>query len=742
MTMKRFTLILFILLITSLSLFSQQKSIKPSSQKKLNYLGKSQPLKNIKAIGPGTKTIESKKITKVDPFKQLTSVEQIDPVMQSFFGSHDSIKLLQNFDGLHSINMPNPDTEGDVGPNHYFQIVKRLLAIWDKTGNLLYGPVDLSTLWSDFQGPWLDMGWTDPIVLYDHLNDRWLASSMVYEIGVEYYEMIAVSATSDPLGEWHCYSLWFDVMPDYPKFGIWPDGYYLTINEFSIVGSLGIFEGASIFVFNPEELINGITDPTVIYFHFDAPNNSTTVDIASFQPSDLDGDPPPPGTPNYHICVKDDKWGYEQDRIWIWECVVDWADTSNCHFSEVDILETSSFDSNYDNMEFIHQPYTPNRLHSLSHFLMFRLQYRKFEGYQAMVCNHTVDVDESEHAGVRWFELRNEGEGWFINQQSSYAPDENSRWMGSLAMDADGNIGLGYSVSSDQVFPSIRVTGRRFNDVEGIMTLGELEIATGAGNQGWNPRWGDYSMMAVDPVDDLTFWYTQEYLPIPGPLTWQTKIVSFQLHKNATLSKDSLVFITFEDCINGKILTIKNESQFDIEFLDIESEGMLGSAMWQIDPFNFEFPFMLNCGDSIELNLMVLIPLENIHDDFITDTLNIITDYKNYEIPISLNKELLAAINTSDNENDKDIIKVFPNPFNSIIAIELFLKNEANVKLEVFDNNQRKVISLFDKKKLKSGIHKLEWNGKNYFGSLVSKGIYYIHLEIEDKEISKKIIRN
>ncbi len=509
----------------------------------------------------------------------------------------DSIPILQVFDGVGSYNMPNPDTEGDVGPNHYFQMVKSSFGIWDKQGNLLYGPAENKTIWSDFPGVWHDYNWTDPIVVYDHLNDRWLASAMVYDLYNEYFEMIAVSATPDPLGEWHCYALWFDVMPDYPKFGVWTDGYYMTINEWELSPSTTTFTGASIFVFNPEELIAGITDPTIIYFHFDAPNASSTSDIGSLLPSDLDGPPPPIGTPNYHICVRDDTWGWPEDRIWIWESVVDWNDTSNCHFSEVAVLETEAFDSHFYQHDYIHQPNTSIKLHSLCHFTMYCLKFRNFGDYNSLVFNHTVEVDGNEHAGVRWYELRDEGNGWNIHQQSSFAPDEHSRWMGSIAMDADGNIGLGYSISSDEVYPSIRVTGRRDKDELGTMTLPESEIVAGNGTQGTNQRWGDYSMMTVDPVDDLTFWYTQEYVPTNGIFAWETKIASFQLHKNLTPSHDSLIYDTYDQCLQGQTYTLINESQYDVEIISIEEEAYVGwGTQWRVDPFNFNFPFTLTSG--------------------------------------------------------------------------------------------------------------------------------------------------
>jgi len=734
------TILIILLLFVFSNAYTQPKSIKPKESKKLNYLGKSNSLKDISPFKSENLFQEKPELDNESGTRIQNSIILKDTVIQNAIYDNESIPIIQNFDGVGSINMPNPDTEGDVGPNHYFQMVKSSFAIWDKQGNILYGPAENKTIWSDFPGPWLDLNWTDPIVVYDPLNDRWLASAMVYDLYNEYYEMIAVSATSNPLGEWYCYYLWFDVMPDYPKFGVWPDGYYLTFNEWHLTQSLTLFTGASIMVFNPEELCNGNPEPTEIYFHFDSPNGSTIIDIASFLPSDLDGEIPPAGTPNYHVCVKDDAWGYPEDRLWIWECHVDWADTSNCHFSEVGILETAPFDSHVFQNAFIHQPGTANRLHSLTHFMMYRLQYRNFENYQVLLCNHTVEVDGDDHGAVRWYELRDEGSGWFIHQQSSFAPDADSRWMGSVAMDADGNIGLGYSVSSDVTYPGIRVSGRRFNDDPGVLTMLESEIVAGAGNQSTNPRWGDYSMMSVDPSDNLTFWYTQEYLPVTGVFVWQTKIASFQLHKNLTMSLDTVQFNTYEDCLNGKTLIVYNDSQFDIEIQDIEQEGIIGGAMWHIDPYNFNFPFQLLKGDSIELQIYIDLPVGKSLNGFISDTLSIFTDYKKHGALILLNEDLITNYENLKPNRPSSILSVFPNPFNSSILISIDIDSNEPVFVDIFNDNLQLVNSLLKGEIINSGFQRIEWSGTNHAGNLVPKGIYLIRLKSAGIEEVKKII--
>lgn len=167
---------------------------------------------------------------------------------------------------------------------------------------------------------------------------------------------------------------------------------------------------------------------------------------------------------------------------------------------------------------------------------MYRVQYRNFGDYATMVFNHSVDVDSTDHAGVRWYEIRNYGSGWNFHQMGTYAPDASSRWMGSIAMDGYGNIGLGYSVSSSSIYPSIRYTGRQKDDPLGQMTITEKSIIEGTGSQIHNlNRWGDYSMMSIDPADDATFWYTNEYIQSNGSFNWQTRIASFSLGANLSV---------------------------------------------------------------------------------------------------------------------------------------------------------------------------------------------------------------
>ena len=210
----------------------------------------------------------------------------------------------------------------------------------------------------------------------------------------------------------------------------------------------------------------------------------------------------------------------------------DWADVGNSTFTGPLVLSTEPYDPNMcaGDRNCIPQAGTSRKLDALAGFLMHRVQYRNFGTHQAMVACQTVDANGADHAGIRWYELRNTGNSWSIHQQGTYAPDTNHRWMASIAMDGQQNIALGYSVSGTGIFPSIRATGRRATDPPGLMTFMEEPIVNGGGYQSAEEsRWGDYSMLAVDPADDETFWYTNEYYPTSGYMNWMTRVATFKI---------------------------------------------------------------------------------------------------------------------------------------------------------------------------------------------------------------------
>ena len=455
---------------------------------------------------------------------------------------------VQSVEGVGNVNavLP-PDTNGDVGPNHFVQWVNLSFAVYSKgtpstPPALLYGPAPANTLWSGFGGPCETRNDGDPIVRYDHLADRWVMSQLAIPnsfFGLlfgPFYECIAVSATPDPLGAYYRYQYSFTKLNDYPKMGVWSDGYYMTMNQYSAISLQ--WAGQGVVAFDRAKMLAG-QPASAIYYDL-AP---VDMNLAGMLPADLDGPQPPAGSPAYFVQADDDAWGAAPDQLQIWKFHTDWISPAQSSFTRVAALPTAPFDSDLCGYarNCIPQPGTTAKVDAISDRLMYRLQYRNFGTHETLVVNETVDADGTDHAGIRWYEIRNPGTAPVIYQQGTYAPDSDHRWLGSAAMDSAGNIALGFSVSGAATFPSIRYTGRLATDPLNVMTLGEADLMVGTGSQlHTSGRWGDYSSLVVDPVDDCTFWYTQEYYAVTSELGWQTRIGSFSLPNCQSSSPSNL----------------------------------------------------------------------------------------------------------------------------------------------------------------------------------------------------------
>jgi len=490
-----------------------QQSGSPKIVRKAAYFDKTPPLRDMKVVMPGERKRAWKEGIIENESVDYKGIEDETPVeytnLQQSKGATQTRGPLNSFDGVGNVNgVYPPDTDGDVGPNHYFQMINLSFAIWDKSGNRLYGPVDNSTLWAGFIGPWTGHNDGDPVVLYDEMADRWMASQFALNTSSgKYYQLVAVSATGDPLGEYYRYAFEFDHMNDYPKMAVWPDGYYATFNFFGQQ-----FIGAGVAAFERDKMLVGDPDAQMVFFGY-------FPDSFSLQPSDIDGDMlPPDGSPNYVSTVN--ATGSKQFQIF--EFKVDWTNPANSTYELGVSLSPGSFSNNFNGG--IPQPNGGSGLDALQQMLMYRLAYRNFGTYETMVANHTVKVNGL--AAIKWYEFRKEGENdWYIYQQGVYAPNDGiNRWMGSIAMNAYGTIALGFSVSNGtDVFPSVRYTGRPANAPLGEMTYEEIEVVTGTSSQSGVSRWGDYACMSVDPADDSTFWFTTEYMR--GG--WKTRVASF-----------------------------------------------------------------------------------------------------------------------------------------------------------------------------------------------------------------------
>jgi hypothetical protein len=517
-----------ILIFFCISSLAQTPKLRPEIKRPV-YFDVSPPLKDMPVLSAKSdnswKTIKNFFNARKNRHKETFPAGWVDPLAQrkiNRMATQDS--TIQNFAGnSNTQGYDPPDTYGDVGPNDYFALVNCHFSIYDKTGNLLYGPVSSLNIWNGMPN---NMNGGDGVVLYDDQADRWIFAQLSYPSGTSippYYEMVAVSQTPDPTGSWYRWEYTFNDFPDYPKFGVWPDGYYMSINRFAAytLDYLGTGQAA----FDRSAMIAGSSTARMVYFKL-----SDTV--YSFLPSDCDGTFPPSGTPNYFVYMND-----SPDCLNVYEFSVDWSDTSNSTFGNRLQLNVSPFNDSINNVP---QKGTSSPAEVLSDRLMYRLQFRTYNDHWSMVCNHTVNAGNNV-AGIRWYELRKTSGNWGIYQQSTYAPsDNNCRWMGSLAMDTAGNMGLGFSLSSSNMYPAIKFTGRLKSDPLNSMDIPEKGIYYGTGSNTSNDgggycRWGDYSSMTVDPSDGMTFWYTQQYLLSMGT-NWQTRIASFKFMNVLVLS--------------------------------------------------------------------------------------------------------------------------------------------------------------------------------------------------------------
>jgi hypothetical protein len=515
---KYFTLCL-LMAVSATNLFAQDQVLKPKVDKAV-YFDISPPLRDM-ILWTEDKEDKSWKdgvVKNYFDFYDGAGDNQrlpgfLDPALQTAMGLLPSDTTLQNFNGISAGNSVPPDTHGEIGPNHYFQVVNTSYAIYNKTGQKIFGPYANSSVWAGMPN---NENSGDAVVLYDENANRWLFTqfSLPFSNG-PFFQMIAISQTPDPMGPWYRWQYSFANMPDYPKFGVWPDGYYMTANRF-VPG----YQGTGAYGFDRTAMLAG--NPNAQRISFEQPSGNETY---SLLPSDCDGTFPPAGTPCYFTYVRISG----SQHLGIWEFHADWTTPANSTFSNRIFLTVSPFTTPNGG---IPQKDTYVKLETLADRLMCNTKYRVFNGYSAMVINHTVSAAGGA-AGVRWYELRKPGtNAWTIHQQSTYAPaDNHSRWMGSIAIDTAGSIALGYSVSSSTMYPAIRYTGRLKNDPLNTMTMTEKTIIQGGGSQTgvWSgrSRWGDYSGMSVDPVSPTTFWYTTEYYATTSSSSWMTRVGSF-----------------------------------------------------------------------------------------------------------------------------------------------------------------------------------------------------------------------
>lgn len=453
-----------------------------------------------------------------DPLLDLQEKASPDTVNRAF-----SLPGL-NFDGQGFSGVNPPDTVGDVGKNYYIQAINGSVGtrytIYNKSdGSIAAGSFTLSDLGGSGH---CTSGLGDPIVLYDRSADRWLLS----EFAPDTYSTLClyISKTPDPIaGGWYHYAFDTPNFPDYPKYGVWSDAYYVGSNESG---------PCALYALDRDKMLSGSAATAQ---RFTVPNMAG-FGFQMLIPADLDGlTAPPTNSPAYFMRHRDDEAhnigsnNPSEDYLEIYEFRVDWDTPGNSSVSGPLNITVTEFDSDLCGLTSFNcfdQPGPATSLDPLREPVMWRLQYRNFDSHETLVGNFVTDVDGTDHGGIRWFELRKSGQTpWSLYQEGTYAPDSLNRWMGSIAMDGSGNIAVAYNVvdSQNTIYPGLKYAGRVASDTPGTLPQGENLIIAGSASNNSN-RYGDYSAMSVDPSDDCTFWFTGMY---NSSGSWSTRIASF-----------------------------------------------------------------------------------------------------------------------------------------------------------------------------------------------------------------------
>jgi hypothetical protein len=511
----------------------------------------SEPLKDMASKIPSTMKHSKQAIPlitvplKLEPLKEHFIDEALQPHIELPLKTIPGLSFLGlgvGFTGFNPTVFP-PDPNASIGLTQIVQWVNTSYAVFNKaTGQLIMGPTPGNALWAGFGGPCETSNNGDPIVKFDQLANRWVMTQFAIDDPQHNTQCVAVSTTPDATGTYNRYAFDFGTnFNDYGKLGVWPDAYYMMFVMFpggapddSIKTAFPTNGGPAACAMDRLNMLAG-NAATMQCFQ---PQPAAGI----FLPSDLDGHRlPPPGAPNYFVgLLQNDQGVTSRDFLAMWRFHVDWQNPEKSQFKGPKKLRVKRFnphicDNTQGNVEgdCAVQPGTNVKLEVLADRPMYRLAYRNFGLFQSLVVNHNVQIGD-QIPGTRWYEIRVDLLGKaFVHQQGTYMQhDGNGRWMGSIAMDKTGNMALGFSVSGPSMFPSIHYTGRRFWDLPNTMRT-ENTIVDGGGFQlpfrvGERNRWGDYSSMAIDPSDDCTFWYTNEFIQTSGNANWSTQISSFR----------------------------------------------------------------------------------------------------------------------------------------------------------------------------------------------------------------------
>jgi hypothetical protein len=489
----------------------------------------SRPLRDMATEVPSTAGFHEASPVKYPHLAELQAMKNNPPAadgaLQSSPGPLVSATLGLNLLGVgngfpgYSVPDAPPDVNLAVGDTQVVQWVNVSYAVFDKTtGAVVAGPILGNAFWSGFGGGCQNTNSGDPVMLWDKIAHRWLAVQNVFSS--PYATCIAVSTTADATGTYFRFQFQQPGFPDYPKWGVWPDGYYQAQNNFGATGSS--FTGSYVCAYERAKLLAGDSSAKQICFQASSADDGLL-------PSDLDSPNtlPPSGEPNVFL------GSIDAGTVYKYLFHADFTTPANSTFTgsgrTMPISGVSAYSLACGGFSAcIQQRGVTDLLDSLGDRLMYRLAYRNFSDHQTWLVSHSVTAGSS--TGQRWYEFHAPETSTTLSvyQQGTFAPDSSYRWMGSLAMDSAQDIAMGYSVSSSTLFPSISYTGRVVGDALGTMES-EASIVSGTGSQSdTSNRWGDYTSMQIDASDDCTFWYTAEYYTVTASFDWSTRLATIK----------------------------------------------------------------------------------------------------------------------------------------------------------------------------------------------------------------------
>ena len=499
--------------------------------------------------------------------------------IQKTMGTKSPMPPISSFAGQSGSGYP-PDPSGAVGPNHYVQAVNATpFKVYNKlTGAQIMAAKNIGTLW-----PSATPNDGDPIVLYDKYADRWFLAQFGTS-GNKIY--IAVSTTNNPAGTYACYTYTSASFPDYLKFSIWQDGYYMTSNQ-----------GGRLYVFERSAMLAGTAGARSVTATF------TVGGTSGFWcplPADADGTLPPAATPCPFFWYTDNTWG-GVDGVKYCKATVNWTPaTPTCSISGATQITTAAFNGTYDaGWNDIPQPGTTTLLDGIGGVATYRAQYRRWAGYNTVLLNWGVLITNSPRVrAIKWVELRETTPGtWTLYQEGIYQPDSKSRWLGSIAMDDNGSIGLCYARSASTTstssigYPSLCYTGRCATDPLGTMTFAETVAKAGNSSQSGINRFGDYSQTSLDPSDGLTYYHTAEYISGGGPATW---IYSFKLASCLPTGIDDA------SDLSNQLSTFSSNGEINVKANNLDVDGELVVDLFDVNGKQLDGKQVVLNGTSLE----------------------------------------------------------------------------------------------------------------------------------------------